>query len=378
MLASVPLTTRNAELTDLTRLLRRQQLHKVDVAVDAAQIRFLDTRLLLQGTPPVISEDGVTSSTGLYMPTAVCDEGIADKLGIPLPYLRRLRTQRPDLYDANVNGWLERDDRRFLIRCLRGDDGGLGVARAFLSDRYKIMDNLDVLMATLAGVREAGVNVQVDGCDLSERRMYVRIVCEQVSALAPDLLAGYRSPFTGAVGADNPVVFAGLVISNSETGCGAWSITPRLVVQICRNGLAMERDVVRSVHLGSRLEEGLVRWSADTQDKNLALVTSQTSDAVRTFLDVDYVRAKIRELTSTAGTPIGHPQQAIELVSNKLRFSDEQQATILAHFIKGGALTAGGVLHAITSTAQTLSDADAAHEMETSAVRGMQLAASAA
>ena len=56
--------------------------------------------------------------------------------------------------------------------------------------------------------------------------MYVRVVCEQVRALAPALLAGYRSPFTGAAGADNPVVFAGFVITNSETGCGAFTPDP--------------------------------------------------------------------------------------------------------------------------------------------------------
>jgi hypothetical protein len=47
----------------------------------------------------------------------------------------------------------------------------------------------------------------------------------------------------------------------------------------------------------------------------------------------------------------------------------------LAHFIRGGDLTAGGVLHAVTSTAQTLSDADAAHEMESQAVRALEIAA---
>ncbi|MEU7912281.1 hypothetical protein [Microbispora bryophytorum] len=32
-------------------------------------------------------------------------------------------------------------------------------------------------------------------------------------------------------------MFAGFVISNSETGCGAFTITPRLLVQVCRNGM---------------------------------------------------------------------------------------------------------------------------------------------
>jgi hypothetical protein len=83
-----------------------------------------------------------------HTPTEVCDQGLADKLGIPGAYLRRLCAEHPALYDANDNGWLERSGKRYLIRALRGDSGG-AVARAFLSDGYKIIDNLDVLMAAL-------------------------------------------------------------------------------------------------------------------------------------------------------------------------------------------------------------------------------------
>ena len=109
--------------------------------------------------------------------------------------------------------------------------------------------------------------------------------------LAPALLAGYRSPFTGASGADNPVVFAGFVITNSETGCGAFTLTPRLVVQVCRNGMTITRDALRAVHLGERLEEGAVTWSDNTRDKTLALITAKTTDAVTAYLDPGYVAA---------------------------------------------------------------------------------------
>jgi len=47
----------------------------------------------------------------------------------------------------------------------------------------------------------------------------------------------------------------------------------------------------------------------------------------------------------------------------------------LAHFIRGGDLTAGGVMHAVTSTAQTLTDADAAHDMEAQALPTLEAAA---
>jgi hypothetical protein len=47
----------------------------------------------------------------------------------------------------------------------------------------------------------------------------------------------------------------------------------------------------------------------------------------------------------------------------------------LGHFIRGGDVTAGGVMHAVTSVAQTLPDADAAHEMESLGLRALEIAA---
>ena len=372
--SAAPLGARNATLTDLAVLLREQQARKVDVVASSAAIRARHGQLVVDGTAPVLGEDGVTLTTGTYTPTNVCDQGVADKLGIPVAYLRRTREERPDLYDANVNGWLDGDERRFLLRCLRGENGS-GVARAFLSDGYKFIDNLDVLMAVLDGVRQSGTPVQVDGCDLTERRMYVRVVCEQVRALAPALLAGYRSPFTGASGADNPVVFAGFVITNSETGCGAFSLTPRLVVQVCRNGMTITRDAMRVVHLGERLDQGVVTWSDNTRDKTLALITAKTTDAVGTFLDSGFVQRTVRAMEKDAGHPVNDPEEAVRTVSQRLRFTDAQQKDILNHFIRGGDVTAGGVMHAVTSVARTLDDADTAHEMESQALRALEAAA---
>jgi hypothetical protein len=368
--------TRNVTLADLAGLLRDQQARAVDIVAPAKAVRARNGQLIIDGTDPVLASDGVTMTVGSYIPTRICDEGVADKLGIPAGYLRQLREQRPGLYDANVNGWLDGDPRKFLIRCLRPSEGtGPGAARAFLSDGYKRIDNLDVLLAALDGVRNAGVPVEVDGCDLTDRRMYVRVVCEQVRALAPALLEGYRSPFTGASGADNPVVFAGFVITNSETGRGAFTLTPRIVAQVCRNGMTITRDAVRSVHHGERLEEGVVTWSGNTLDKTLALITARTTDAVTTFLEAGYLNQVVRAVGAQAGHAVADPQDAVAVVSQRLRFSEAQQADIMNHFIRGGDLTAGGVMHAVTSAAQVQADADTAHEMEAAGLRALEIAA---
>lgn len=369
--------TRNAALADMAALLEQQQTRKVDMVVGPRTVHFEHGRLLVHGVEPLLTPDGVTAADGVYRPTAIADEGLSAKFDIPRQYLARMREHAVDLYDANLNGWLHRApaDKRYLLRALRGDDGGEGIARAWLSDGYKRVDNLDALMATLDGVRRAGVEVDIDGCDLSDRRMYVRIVCEQVRALAPRLLHGYRSPFTGEAGADNPVVFAGFVITNSEVGHGAFTITPRLMVQVCRNGLTINRDAVRSVHLGGRLEEGVVTWSAETQQRNLDLITSKTTDAVSQFLRPEYVQAKIDEIEREAGAPVRDPQKTIQALGDQLAFTENQRTEILNHFIRGGDTTAGGVMHAVTSVARILEDADSAHELESKALRALSLAA---
>lgn len=413
---SVATETRHADLTDMVQMLREQHARKVDVVAPASAIAAKDGQISLSGVDPMISEEGVTEVNGLYRPTRVFDEGIAEKLGVPLSYVRKMRDRRPDLYDANVNGWLhgrrERrrkghrngipfdelisepipgDERSFLLRMFKGDDGEPGIGRAFLSNSYSIMDNIDVLMAALDGVRKAGVDVQIDGCDLTDRRMYVRVVCPEVKALAPTLLRDYRSPWgpelerwkerVARTGIDygqddDPIVFAGFEISNSEVGSGAFSITPRMVVKVCANGMKMTQDAMRSVHLGARLEHGLIKWTQDTEQKNLALVQAKTRDAVSTFLDTEYVEKVIAGIEEKSETVLPDSSESVKVIAKKMQYTEEETKGILAHFTRHGHDTAGGVFNAITSYAQLVDDADAAAALEDSAVKALGVAAS--
>ena len=140
--------TRNATLADMVTILKSQRARRLDVVAPAAAIHAHEGNLVISGTVQQLTADGVTSAAGTYRPTRVADEGISDKLGIHLAYLRRLREQRPDLWDANVNGWLHGDDlagypgddRKFLVRLFQAGGDGVGVARAVLSDKYKVAD----------------------------------------------------------------------------------------------------------------------------------------------------------------------------------------------------------------------------------------------
>lgn len=410
---TAPTATRNATLDDLVAVLKDEHGRKHDIVVPATKIRAKDGDLIVAGAETEITLDGVSTVDGRYRPTRVCDEGIADKLNVPSKYLARMRADAVDLYDANVNGWLRGrtihraagpevirpgDTRSFLLRCLRGGDGH-GVARAFLSDSYRAMDNLDVLTAALQGVRDSGTEIEVRSCDLTERRMYVDVFAPQVAALAPTLLKGYRNPFSdptvdaarqhgrdlqawqqtgertglGQLDSGEPIVFAGFRITNSEVGGGAFSIVPRLLVQVCTNGMTIQQDAIRNVHLGAKLDAGLIQWSADTHRKALDLITSKATDAVATFLDHKYLTRALDRIEDQAGKPVTQATETVKALGKTLGFTQAEQDGVLDHFIRGGQMTAGGVLNAITSYSQTIPCADRADAVEGQALRALSL-----
>jgi hypothetical protein len=412
---SVPITPdadylRNAELRELAKTLTDHRTRQLDVVASWPAARFAGGALALVGVDPIVSEEGVTTVDGLYVPTRIGDEGIAGQLDIPLRYLRRLREQHLTLLDENVNSWLSHESnaaRKFLFRLLvnpvadPGSDGFDGVVRAVLSDSYKAIDNFDVLMASLDGIRAAGIEDPIITADLSTRRMVVRVTCPGVAVHAPELLKDYRNPFddgerllpgwspervAAAAGIEGmgyapgtePVVFAGFEITNSETGHGAFQITPRLDVRVCRNGLTISAKATREIHLGGKLDVGAVQWSDATRAANVALVRSQTADVVAKFVSVPFVASTVADLERDAGVPV-RPSQAkdvIASVAKQTRWTDAEQSSILDHFMGGGQFSAGGIMQAASAAAQSL-PADSAHEMEAAAVKVLAMAAAA-
>jgi len=401
---------RNAELTDLAAALKDHRSRAVDVVAPASSLRFAGGHLVLDSVEPVIGVDGVTDVNGMYRPTRVGLEGIATRLDIPLRYLRKCQDGALDLMDHNVNTWLahpDNKDKKFMARLLRGDEPGAdatdGIVRAFLSDSYRTIDNFDILMATLHGMRSAGIHDPLIQADLTERRMVVKVTCPQIAVHVPELLKDYRNPFgdgeralgefwtpervahaAGIEGSaykpgEEPVLFAGFQISNSETGGGAFRITPRLEVRVCRNGLTLVAQSTKEIHLGAKLDEGVVAWSDETRAANIALVMAQTKDTVTKYLSEDYVTAQARSMEQAAGIEVkaSDAPKVIASVSKTVGFTQTEQDTILDFFMNGGQMTAGGIMQAVTAAAQTLSGDDA-YEMEGNAFKALAAAGSAA
>lgn len=389
---AVPEVLRGGDLAALAAILERQQVRKVDAVVPASAVSVADGGLVVAGFDALVDENGVTAvDSHLTIGDGALGD-LANRYKVPVDYLRRCQATAVGLFDANINEWIGRDGGSMFLRTFTDPEGGDGFARAVLSDRFRVIDHLDVLYAALDGARATGLDIQVDSVDLTERAMRVRFVAPAIQVLAPDLMRGYRAPWGGGVGPapwereggrahgwytpdDAPVLYAGIELSNSETGVGAFSLAPRLIVQICRNGLVIRADALRAVHLGQKLEAGVIRWSADTVKANADLVRAQTGDAIRTFLDVDYMRTVLNRIEAQAGRPVAKPVETIETVAAKLRYTETEREGLLAHFVAGGQLTAGGVMAAVTSLAQTIADPDRAAEIEGGALDALALAA---
>lgn len=96
------------------------------------------------------------------------------------------------------------------------------------------------------------------------------------------------------------------------------------------------------------------------------------------FLTPDFVSARVTEIEQKAGAPVSKPNETVKVLGKQLGFSEELTDEILAHFIMGGTLTAGGVLNAVTSVAQTIADPDVAADVQSKGLQALDLAFAAA
>lgn len=380
---------RNGNLADLATMLEDQQARKYDLVVPSEAIHpFVRPAVGAQSgeeTEPRfglfidgadfggVDADGNPYSEGLIVwPMQQCHDGLAERLDIPAKYYRRMLTEAPDLLVDNVSYWLERSDEAHMLRTFR-DSTGEALGRALLSPRYNAIDHLDMLWGILEGVRTACPTASISGCDLSEKRMRIRITAPEIAINIAELVQDYMprgglndhgGPRTGEA---FPLLFAGLVASNSETGNGAWSIAPRAVVEVCTNGLTREVDAIRRIHIGGRLDEGVIDWSADTRQAQIDLIRAQARDAVATFLSTEYLERFREDMAEAQGRQVRHAVRAVEHVRRTLSFTEEQGIAILEHFLGSGDSTALGLAQAITRQAQEVDD-DLAYEAEASAL----------
>jgi hypothetical protein len=337
------------QLQQLVETLQAQEAIKKDYVAASAHLSFVNGRL-------VMTHAGTNVE---FTPTPHFHAQMAEKVGIPKGYYDRMKDKALTLLDDNVNHWLSDEGKNLLIRAFEPGEGD-NVARALLSDRYNMIDNMEVLLETLDAIKATGIPVNVAGAELSDTRMFLQITCPEIEVKATEMLKAYRKSIAAGSG-----VITGFELQNSEIGKGTFQVCPRAVVLACQNGLIKTNDALRRVHLGGKMDELGFYNNPEVKRANRELVKKQVSHAVKLFLSKDYLTNLVNSFTELGDKKIEAPvQQVIQVIASEYSITDERKNNILNFFIDGGDRRRIGIVNALTEEAQTLTDIDLKHDSE--------------
>lgn len=340
------------ELKQLVDVLEYQDSVKKDLVLDSAKhLHFIGGQLVLLDGKKKIK----------LTPTEHFHSQVAEKFDIPRGYYKKMLADATKLLDSNVNHWLKSESKNLLLRTFQGGaDYYKSTARALLSDRYSMIDNYAVLMEALGAIKETGLTIEIVNAELSETRMYLKVVCPDVEIKAKELLYMHRQSVDLGFG-----VVSGFTLSNSEIGAGSFKITPRGVVLSCTNGLISTKDELKNVHLGAKMEQLGFDKNKAVMQANLKLIREQIKHAVKIFLSKEYLQKLINVYKQLGDVPIEAPiEKVIQVVGKEYQISDERKSNILKYFIEGGDTRRMGLASAMTREVQDLQNADQKNDTE--------------
>lgn len=337
------------QLQNLVSTLTEQHEAKKDYLINTNSLSLRDGILVFND-----------SDTVTYNPSVIFHEHLSEKLKIPKQYYDIMKVKAVNLLDENVNHWLRGLKKTMLVRTFDSYGNNGSIARAFLSSNYAVMDNYDVLFEALEAIKQTGLEVEIKDADISERRMYLKVVCPSIEVKANEMLKYYGK----AVGVDMGVI-SGFVLSNSEVGEGSFNITPRAVVKVCNNGMVVATDSLKKVHLGGKMDELGFNQNLAIKAANAKLIKEQVKHAVKMFLSKQYLTKLVNVYTEMGAKEIEAPvTDVIAVVAKKYSITDERKAKILDHFIKQKDTRRIGIANALTEECQSLKDADLKNETE--------------
>jgi len=142
-------------LLDLAEEVDRMDRNKEDLTVPNHKLRMIkDDFFHIEGKSN-------------YQLNGLAHSQVAEKLKIPKEYYNRMGSVVPGLRQQNVNAWLNNNQEKHLVRLLDGK------VRAFLSDRFKPIDNIFLLHAFLPIIKE--MNLRVKSSSITEKKCIFKL-----------------------------------------------------------------------------------------------------------------------------------------------------------------------------------------------------------
>ncbi len=327
----------------------RQRKSKRDFLVDTRDVHLdHEQRFVLRGM-------------GEFQGNEIMHEQVASKTGIPKKYYDLMREKAPYLLSKNVNHWFGANPEKRMIRTLDG------TARALLSDRFRALDNWMVLDACLQALK--GTDLKVESSQITDRKMYVQITFPSMAQEIGVALEQFRKSMPQMPGHFwSEVLSPGLVISNSEVGCGAVNVESLIYTYRCTNGAILSVSM-KKYHVGKGLggdDEGNQEiFSTSTLNQADKLFVMKMRDVMKAACNPEIFQANVKKIGDAAQRIIkGDVPAVVESVKEMFDLREEEQSGVLNHLIAGGDLSAWGLSSAVTRHAQDVESYDRAVELE--------------
>lgn len=329
-------------LNELAQELDRQNKVKKDY--------LLNTRNLIMdadenGSMLTMVNDVTHTSTMLGI-NDIAHFQIGQSVGIPAKYYEKMQTENPALLAENVNAWFSTEPKVRMVRTLDG------TARAFLSDRYRRIDNYGIAETVIPILQD--YNVTFASQDVTDSRMYIKVVNERITQ---EVKPG-------------DYVQSGIIITNSEVGMGTVTIRPLLYRLVCTNGMVVNDAKAstsrRHVGRGNLAGDDYTLYASDTLLADDQALMLKIRDTIKAAMDEVHFTNLIDNMRAATEVKIEtkHIPEMVEMAAPQFGFTKKEGEGILDHLIRGGDLTLYGFSNAVTRFAQDVKSYDRSTELE--------------
>jgi hypothetical protein len=346
-------------LVALAEEVERKAKQRTDVLTDTTAIHMNYDD---DGTNALVLNEDRSTAVTVDRITPHAHGQIAARLGIPKPYYDRCLKDAPDILAYQVNGWFEQKPERRMLRMYNEND--THVLRAFMSDRYRRIDNLELMEhAILPTLLETDMkdDIEIVSCEVTESRLYIKVMSKSVTA---------------ALRGDDDRVHAGFVVSNSEIGLGAVTVHQYVYRQVCKNGMMGER-LFNKYHVGKNVDEANEAFFLDdTLRADDTAIMLKARDMLRASIDTAAFEATVGKMKALDAVVVEHPRKAIEVLGKTFALSEGVQESILARFFKNedrDGSTMFNLVNAVTNAAEDIEGYDDATALEHTGFKVMTL-----
>jgi hypothetical protein len=277
----------------------------------------------------------------------IAHQQIATHTGVPQRYYERMLTEAPELLVDNVQHWFDSGNKRRMVRTLDG------TCRAFLSDRYRRLDNYEVLQAGIESIAEQKNAVPL-ASDVTDRRLYMKV-------LFPDVAAEVKP---------GDEIKTGVLLTNSEVGLGSLQVRAFFYRSYCTNGCVFGSENIfdfKRRHLGGKLIEGTDYQviSDETAMQEDALLLQQVRDTMSAAADQKMLDVLVASLRNAAdSTAIKNPEAGIQVLAKEFGLTDAERQAALINLIEDRDYTQYGALNAVTKVANETESFDRINDLE--------------